>query len=95
MRYLFSTGLFGAITTGVSLIRGTRESPVTWRAVLAWVSWAITFALAIGAVIDTRRYDRGIEVALDSPLAPTQAKRARRDEKEAAKAAAAKRARTR
>ncbi|MFJ2368399.1 hypothetical protein [Microbacterium sp. NPDC087665] len=95
MRYLFSTGLFGAITTGVSLIRGTRESPVTWRAVLAWVSWAITFSLAIGAVIDTRRYDRGIEVALDSPLAPTQAKRARRDEKEAAKAAASKRARTR
>lgn len=95
MRYLFSTGLFGAITTGVSLIRGTRESPVTWRAVLAWVSWGITFALAIGAVIDTRRYDRGIEVALDSPLAPTQAKRARKDEKQAAKDAATKRVRTR
>lgn len=93
MRYLFSTGLFGAITTGVSLIRGTRESPVTWRAVLAWVSWAITLGLAIGAVIDTRRYDRGLEVALDSPLAPAQAKRAHRDEKQAQKVAAQKRKR--
>ncbi|MBQ3358272.1 hypothetical protein ACTJKK_02495 [Microbacterium sp. 22179] len=95
MRYLFSTGLFGAITTGVSLLRGTRESPVTWRAALAWISWAITFALAIGAVRDTRRFDRGLEVALDSPLAPAQAKRANRDEKQAQKAAAQKRTRRR
>ncbi|MFS0852300.1 hypothetical protein [Microbacterium sp. 179-I 3D4 NHS] len=87
MRYLFGTGLFGAITTAVSLLRGSRATPFTWRAVLAWVSWAITFALAIGAVIDTRRFDRGDAVALDSPLAPAQAKRAHRDDKAAAKAA--------
>lgn len=95
MRYLFSTGLFGAITTGLHLLRGSRETPVTWRAILAWVSWGITFALALGAVRDTRRYDRGLEVALDSPLAPTQAKRARRDEKQAAKAAVKKRVQNR
>ncbi len=87
MRYLFSTGLFAAITAGVSLLRGTRETPITWRAVLAWVSWGITLALAIGAVVDTRRDERGEPVSADSPLAPVQAKRARKIEKAAAKAA--------
>jgi hypothetical protein len=87
MRYLFSTGLFAAISSGVSLLRGTREAPITWRAVLAWISWGIMFALAIGAVVDTRRDERGEAVAADSPLAPVQAKRARKAEKAAAKAA--------
>lgn len=87
MRYLFSTGLFAAISSGVALLRGTREAPITWRAVLAWISWGITLALAIGAVIDTRRDERGEAVAADSPLAPVQAKRARKAEKAAAKAA--------
>jgi len=87
MRYLFSTGLFAAISSGVALLRGTREAPITWRAVLAWISWGITLALAIGAVIDTRRDERGEAVAADSPLAPVQAKRARKADKAAAKAA--------
>lgn len=86
MRYLFSTGLFAAVTAGISLLRGTREAPITWRAVLAWLSWGITLALAIGAVIDTRRDEQGYGVASDSPLAPVQAKRARKAEKAAAKA---------
>lgn len=87
MRYLFSTGLFAAITAGVSLLRGTREAPITWRSVLAWVSWGITLALAIGAVVDTRRDEQGRPVAPDSPVAPVQAKRARKFEKAVAKAA--------
>ncbi|MFT4260427.1 hypothetical protein [Microbacterium sp.] len=81
MRYLFSTGLFAAITTGYSLLRGTRETPITWRAVLAWLSWGITLALAIGAVVDTRREERGVPVAADSPLAAVQDKHARRQAK--------------
>lgn len=85
MRYLFSTGLFAAITAGFSLLRGTREAPITWRSVLAWLSWGITLALAIGAVVDTRRDERGMTVASDSPLAPGQAKRARKIEKKTAK----------
>lgn len=87
MRYLFGTGLFAAISAGIALLRGTREAPITWRAVLAWVSWGITLALAIGAIVDTRRDERGEIVAPDSPLAPVQAKRARREEKLAAKSA--------
>lgn len=85
MRYLFSTGLFAAISSGIALLRGTRQAPITWRAVLAWVSWGITLALAIGAIVDTRRDDRGETVAADSPLAPVQAKRARKAQKIAAK----------
>lgn len=81
MRYLFSTGLIGAITAGVSLLRGTRDAPITWRAVLAWLSWGITLALAIGAAIDMRRENHGIPVSDDSPLAPKQSKRAKKESK--------------
>ncbi|SJN33089.1 hypothetical protein FM104_08165 [Microbacterium esteraromaticum] len=89
MRYLFSTGLFGAVTTGISLLRGTREAPVTWRAVLAWVSWGVTFALAVGAAIDMRRDHHGEPVAIDSPLAAKQSKRAKKQLKAIEKAAKA------
>ncbi|MDQ0645282.1 hypothetical protein [Microbacterium murale] len=82
MRYVFSTGLFGAISTGISLIRGTRETPITWRAVLAWLSWGISLALAIGAAIDMHRDERGIEVATDSPLAKVQSKRMKKESKQ-------------
>lgn len=85
MRYLFSTGLIGAITAGMSLLRGTRNAPVTWRAVLAWLSWGITLALAIGAAVDMRRDERGEVVAYDSPIAPVQQKRAQKQLKAAAK----------
>lgn len=81
MRYLFSTGLIGAVSAGVSLLRGTRDAPITWRAVLAWLSWGITLALAVGAAIDMRRERHGIPVADDSPLAPAQSKRAKKENK--------------
>lgn len=78
MRYLLRTGLFSAFTTGVSLLRGSRGQQITWRAVLAWVSWAITFSLAIGAVKDMRRQENGLPVAVDSPFAPKPDKKDRR-----------------
>jgi hypothetical protein len=69
-RYLFSTGLFSAILTGITLLKGLREhEPFTWRTALAWLSWGISVTLAAGAVVDTRRARRGIEVAGDSPVA--------------------------
>ncbi|MEJ1091872.1 hypothetical protein [Microbacterium istanbulense] len=85
MRYLFGTGLIGAVMGGVSLLRGSRETPVTWRAVLAWVSWGITLALAIGAAVDLRRAEKGIDVDVDSPVAAKQIKQAKRDAKREAK----------
>lgn len=91
MRYLFGTGLIGAITAGISLLRGTREAPITWRAVLAWLSWGITVALAIGAAVDMRRDANGVAVAYDSPLAHTQDRRAKKQAKAVEKAAKATR----
>lgn len=85
MNYLTGTGLLGAIMSGVSLLRGSRETKITWRAALAWISWLITFALAIGAVIDTRRYNRGRPVPEDSPLYAKQQKDVHKQEKNFAK----------
>ena len=67
MRYIFGSGIIGVVTTGLSLLRGTRDAPITWRAVLAWLSWGITVALSIGAMLDMSRADRGIDVSSDSP----------------------------
>ncbi|GAA1959610.1 hypothetical protein [Microbacterium deminutum] len=70
-RYLFSTGLFSAILSGLALLRSMREKePFTWRTALAWLSWGISVTLAVGAAVDTRRARRGREVAEDSPIAP-------------------------
>lgn len=81
MRYLLRTGLFSAISTGVTLLRGSRGQAFTWRAALAWVSWAITLSLAIGAVKDMRRQEKGLPVATDSPFAPKPDKRDRKQKR--------------
>jgi hypothetical protein len=78
MGYLFGTGIIGAITGGMSLLRGSREEPWTWRTALAWLSWGITLAFAIGAMVDHNRARRGKPVSPDSPEAEEQAKRARK-----------------
>lgn len=82
MNYLSGTGLLGAIMTGTTLLRGSRDTRITWRSALAWVSWGISLALAIGAVIDTRRAKQGRPVSPDSPV---YAKQQREHEKEAKK----------
>ena len=51
-KYLFGTGLFTAITGGMTLLRGMREdAPFTWRSALGWLSWGISLALAVGAIV--------------------------------------------
>ena len=68
-KYLFGTGLLTAITGGLTLMRGLRENePFTWRMALAWLSWGISLALAIGAIVDVRRASRGELIANDSPV---------------------------
>lgn len=78
MRYLFSTGLIAAISAGVSLLRGTRQEPITWRSGLSWLSWAITMALAVGAAVDMNRERRGKRVDADSPQSVKKSKKAQR-----------------
>lgn len=68
-KYLFGTGLVSALATGVTLLRGLRgDVPFTWRQGLAWASWAITLALAVGTIVDTYRASRGELIATDSPI---------------------------
>lgn len=74
-KYLFGTGILTAITGGMTLLRGLREdSPFTWRTALGWISWGISLALAIGAIVDTRRASRGGVVPPDSPVAGREQK---------------------
>ena len=68
-KYLFGTGLFTAITGGMTLLRGMREdAPFTWRSALGWLSWGISVALAVGAIVDIQRAARGELIAPDSPV---------------------------
>lgn len=81
-KYLFGTGIIGAVMGGLTLLRALRESeePFTWRTALAWVSWAITLTLAIGAIVDTARASRGRGIDLDSPIHGSEDKLRRRYE---------------
>ncbi|MCJ1706752.1 hypothetical protein [Microbacterium sp. VKM Ac-2923] len=74
-QYIFGTGLLSAITGGVTLLRALRnDEPFMWRTALAWLSWGITLALAVGAVVDTRRARRGNVISGDSPVSKKQQK---------------------
>ena len=69
MRIFFGSGLLSSITSGLALLRGTRDdAPFTWRQALAWLSWGITLALAIGSVVDARRASQGKLIPTDSPV---------------------------
>ena len=68
-KYLFGTGIITAFTGGMTLLRALRENePFTWRTALTWLSWGISLALAIGAIVDVRRASRGGLIANDSPV---------------------------
>jgi hypothetical protein len=74
-KYLFGTGIITAVMGGITLLRSMRsEETFTWRTGLAWLSWGITVALAIGAIVDTRRASVGRLVATDSPVAGKEKK---------------------
>lgn len=78
-KYLFGTGIITAFTGGLTLLRALREQePFTWRTALAWASWGISLALAIGAIVDVRRASRGQLVAGDSPVHGREKKLLRR-----------------
>lgn len=68
-KYLFGTGILTAITGGITLLRSLRDdAPFTWRTALGWLSWGISLALAVGAIVDVRRASRGAPIAPDSPV---------------------------
>lgn len=67
-KYLFGSGIIPAVVGGLALLRGSRDAKFTWREALGWLSWGITFALAIGAIVDTRRASMGAGIDADSPV---------------------------
>ena len=70
-KYLFGTGILTAVMGGIALLRGLRsEERFTWRVGLAWLSWGISLALAIGTIVDTRRASVGRLIDDDSPVKP-------------------------
>jgi hypothetical protein len=74
-KYLFGTGIISVVTSGLALLRAARDdAPFSWRMALAWLSWAITLALAVGSIVDTRRASQGRLVAPDSPAAGQEQK---------------------
>ncbi|WP_029144425.1 hypothetical protein [Microbacterium luticocti] len=74
-KYVFGTGIIGAVTSGMTLLRALRDKePFTWRTGLAWLSWAITLALAIGTIVDVRRAGQGHLVPEDSPVSGHETK---------------------
>ncbi|MFI8594103.1 hypothetical protein ACIGCK_06705 [Microbacterium sp. NPDC078428] len=67
-KYVFGTGIISAVTGGITLLRSARAGTFTWRTALAWLSWGISLALAIGSIVDTRRATRGRPIPDDSPV---------------------------
>lgn len=68
-KYLFGTGIIGAITSGMTLLRSAREQDATWRTVIAWLSWGLSLALAIGSIVEVRRDAKAQALDAD-PLTP-------------------------
>ncbi|GAB3616761.1 hypothetical protein GCM10027416_13180 [Okibacterium endophyticum] len=49
-KYLLNASVITTVASGFGLLQSTRKGPRDWRLALMWVGWAITVALAIGAV---------------------------------------------
>jgi len=49
-KYIFNTGVLGALFSFFGLARTTKNGPRDWRLVLMWISAALALAIAIGTV---------------------------------------------
>jgi hypothetical protein len=68
-KYLFGSGLLSSVMSGMTLLRSLRSNEgFTWRQALAWLSWGITLALAIGSIVDMYRAGHGHVIDEDSPV---------------------------
>jgi hypothetical protein len=50
-RFLFNTSIISSLFGVIGVVQSTRRGPRDWRLVLAWISWGLTVAIAVGTVI--------------------------------------------
>lgn len=51
-RFIFNTSVIGALFGVFGVIQTSRRGPRDWRLGLAWLSWGLTVAIAVGTVIE-------------------------------------------
>ena len=54
-RFLFNTSVISSLFGVIGVVQSTRRGPRDWRLVLAWISWGITVAIAVGTVIQAQQ----------------------------------------
>lgn len=50
-RFLFNTSIISALFGVFGVVQSTRRGPRDWRLILAWISWGLTVAIAVGTVV--------------------------------------------
>ena len=50
-KFIFSGTVISALFGGLSTVQATRSGPRDWRLILMWISWGLTVAIAVGAVV--------------------------------------------
>jgi hypothetical protein len=51
-RFIFNTSVLGSLFGIFGVIQSSRKGPRDWRLLLAWISWGLTVAIAVGTVIE-------------------------------------------
>jgi hypothetical protein len=49
-KYILNGAMLSALFGAFSAIQATRKGPRDWRLILAWVSWGLSIAIAVGSV---------------------------------------------
>ena len=51
-KFIFNTSVIGAVFGIFGVVQATRRGPRDWRLLLAWISWGLTVAIAVGTVVE-------------------------------------------
>jgi len=54
-KFIFNTSVIGAVFGVFGVIQSTRRGPRDWRLLLAWISWGLTVAIAVGTVVENAK----------------------------------------
>ena len=54
-KFIFNTSVIGAVFGVFGVIQSARRGPRDWRLLLAWISWGLTVAIAVGTVVENAK----------------------------------------